>query len=201
MSRISAELFRENINDKLAAGQIFYAGAFGEGCSDKLAAEASDYYPGIATGLGGYGGYKYASCSDLQAAGEALASLDDKLSVRLLDWHSIKAGGRKVVSAFGNEEDYKEFEESDYIPNERKYFTEHGDKSSGLIFRDWELPAVNGSSRIIVPLTTGALGGLGGYVLANRLVPDDWKAQLIATAAGAGIGGIAGYNMFGGRHG
>lgn len=52
MSFLTKVLFERSLADKLAANQIFMQGLFGEGFNDKLAEEASDYYPEIAAGLG-----------------------------------------------------------------------------------------------------------------------------------------------------
>ena len=143
-------------------------------------------------GLGGAAGYKFSSYGDLQA-------VSDKLSVHLFDWHSMKAAGRKVQDVLGKDDVYEDFEkEENTLPEHRQFFnTKHSDFT--LIPSRWWDPGFDVDVSAAVPAATALAGGIGAYALAHRLIPDSWKAQAISAALGAGVGGLAGYELSGGK--
>lgn len=143
-------------------------------------------------GLGGAAGYKFSSYGDLQA-------VSDKLSVHLLDWHSMKAAGRKIQGTLGKDEGYEDFEkEENTLPEHRQFFNTKHSNFTLIPSRKWT-PGLDLDASVAIPAAVALAGGIGGYALASRLVPDSWKAQALSAALGAGVGGLAGYELSGGK--
>lgn len=148
---------------------------------------------GLAGSALGYGmGAKFSSYGDLKAIG-------DKLAVHLMDWNSLKAAGRKAESILGSDVGYEDFvAEENTLPEHKQFFNTKHSNFTLIPSRRWN-PGIDLDTSTAVPAAAALAGGIGAYALARRLVPDSWKAQAISAALGAGVGGLAGYELSGGK--